>query len=132
MAQGNAFKGTALLMATFVLITTRSVSMANKLALAAVIIPCVCLQMWYTMEACDERRESQARTTSRRVACAMHALTTLVFCAELYWEGDGDHGVLILCCGMASITAGMIVYTNKAWTKYELNGKERGSSELPV
>jgi hypothetical protein len=132
MAQGNAFGGTALLVATFVLIATRSVSMTNKMALAAIIIPCVCLQMWYTMEACDERTEAQARSTSRRVACSMHALTTIVFCAELYWEGDGDHGLLITGCGMVSIIAGMLVYTNKAWKSYETIGKERESSDLPV
>jgi hypothetical protein len=84
------------------------------------------------MEACDEKNEAHARTTSRRIACAMHALTTLVFCAELYWEGNEEHGLLIMCYGMVSIAAGMLMYTNKAWRNYELNGKERESGELPV
>jgi hypothetical protein len=113
----TSIMGVALLLAaSFVLATAGTGIRTLDLALSAFMILSMCLQVWYTIRACEASWEEEVRARSRRTAYALHTTTTIVFCGELFRRGDGDNGFFVTCVAVGWILTGALMYTVKDWS----------------
>lgn len=85
----------------------------------AALMASLCLQMWYTMEACDESNPAKKKERSRRTACAIHMTTTVGVCTDMYYELNKQNGWMICTCGFISILLGYLFYAFKKWDEKE-------------